>query len=357
MIILKEEKSMKNVFTILMCAAALMFAGCDSDDDSTTTTPEAGTAGEGGAAGEAEGGAAGEAEGGAAGEAEGGAAGEPATADIIDTAAAAGNFTLLAAALEAGDLTDTLRGEGPFTVFAPSDEAITATLEALGATAEEFLAREDLQKILLYHVVGASIASTDLEAAQVVSTAAELSAIVTAGETVKINGAATVTTADIVASNGIIHVIDSVLLPATIVDLAVAYPDFDTLVAAAVAAELVDTLNSAGPFTVFAPTDAAFEAAIAALETTAEELLAREDLAGILTYHAVPGAIKAADLAAGEQAVPTVAGPDLTINVTDDGVTVNGKNVVLTDIVGTNGVIHVIDGVLLPPAPADEGTE
>jgi uncharacterized surface protein with fasciclin (FAS1) repeats len=76
-----------------------------------------------------------------------------------------------------------------------------------------------------------------------------------------------------------------------------------------------------------------------------------------LTYHAVPGAIKAADLAAGEQAVPTVAGPDLTINVTDDGVTVNGKNVVLTDIVGTNGVIHVIDGVLLPPAPADEGTE
>ena len=375
MFILKEENRMKNLFTVLLCAAALMFVGCDSDDDSTTTTPEAGAAGEGGAeggaAGEggAEGGAAGEGggEAGAAGEggAEGGAAGEngPA-ADIIDTAAAAGNFTLLAAALEAGGLTDVLRGEGPFTVFAPSDEAITASLEALGVSADDFLARADLQQILLYHVIsGAAVASTDLEAAQVVSTAATvsadndtaLSAVVTAGETVSINGAATVTTADITASNGVIHVIDSVLLPATIVDLAVAYPDFDTLVAAAVAAELVDTLNSAGPFTVFAPTDEAFVAAITALETTAEELLARDDLAGILTYHAVAGAVLAGDLAAGEQAVASVAGPELTITVSEEGVTVNEANVVMTDIVGTNGVVHVIDAVLLPPAQTETG--
>ena len=249
-------------------------------------------------------------------------------------------------------------------MFAPSDEAITATLAALEITAEEFLARDDLQQILLYHVAGGSIASTDLDEAQIVETAATvsaendtgLSAVVTAGESVMINGTATVTTADIVASNGVIHVIDSVLLPPNIVELAVAYPDFDTLVAAAVAAELADTLSNTGPYTVFAPTDDAFAEAILALMTTAEELLAREDLAGILTYHAVPGAILAGDLVAGEQAVPTVAGPELTINVTDDGVTVNGANVIMTDIVGTNGVIHVIDGVLLPPAPAEEGT-
>ena len=350
---------MKNVFTVLLCAAALMFVGCDSDDDSTTTTPEAGAAGEGGAAGEAEGGAAGEAEGGAAGEAEGGSAGEPETADIIDTAVAAGDFTLLAAALEAAGLIDVLKGEGPFTVFAPNDAAVTAALETLGATAEEFLARDDLQQILLYHVIsGAAIASTDLDTAQVADTAAPsglsdsatLSAIITADDTgVMINGAASVVAADIVASNGIIHVIDSVLLPASIVELAIAFPDFNTLVAATAAAELVETLSSPGPFTVFAPTDDAFVAALEALELTAEELLASDDLAGILTYHAVAAFVLSTDLAPGEQTVATVAGPDVTVNVTDEGVTVNDANVLMTDIVGTNGVIHVIDGVLLPP--------
>jgi transforming growth factor-beta-induced protein len=373
--ILKEENRMKNVFTVLLCAAALMFVGCDSDDDSTTTTPEAGAAGEGGAAGEAEGGAAGEAEGGAAGEAEGGAAGEveggaageaeggsagePETADIIDTAVAAGDFTLLAAALETAGLIDVLKGEGPFTVFAPNDAAVTAALEALGVTAEEFLARDDLQQILLYHVIsGAAIASTDLDSAQVADTAAPsglsegstLSAIITADETgVMINGAASVVTADIVASNGIIHVIDSVLLPPSIFELAVAYPDFNTLVAATAAASLVETLSSPGPFTVFAPTDDAFVAALEAMMMTAEELLASDDLAGILTYHAVAGFVLSTDLVAGEQTVATVAGPDVTVNVTDEGVTVNDANVLMTDIVGTNGVIHVIDGVLLPP--------
>ena len=361
------EEKMKSIFTLILCIFALAFVGCGGDDNDDTTA-EAGTAGEGGAAGEGgeagegEGGEAGEGEGGEAGEGEGGEAGEAETADIIDTATAAGDFTLLAAALEAGGLTDTLRGEGPFTVFAPNDAAITATLEALGLTVEDFVERDDLQQILLYHVVsGAAVASTDLEAVQVVSTAAttgedgpNLSAVITAGdEGVSINAAATVTTADITASNGVIHVIDTVLLPANIVNLASAYPDFTTLVAAAGAADLVTTLTSPGPFTIFAPTDAAFEAAIEALGTTAEDLLANPDLAGILTYHGLAGIVLAADIAAGETTVTTLAEIDVTINNTDDGVTIGGANVVMTDIVGTNGVIHVIDAVLLPPAGDD----
>ena len=355
---------MKTLTTIILCVFALAFVGCGDDDDDNNTTAEAGTAGEGGAAGEGgdAGGEAGTAgEGGEAGE--GGDAGGEETADIIDTATAAGDFTLLAAALEAAGLIDTLKGEGPFTVFAPNDAAITAALETLGATAEDFLAREDLQQILLYHVIaGAAVASTDLEAVQVVGTAAtagadgpSISAVITAGEAgVSINGAANVATADITASNGIIHVIDNVLLPATIVDLAVAYPDFETLVAAAAAADLVTTLTSPGPFTIFAPTDVAFAAAIETLGTTAEDLLADPNLAGILTYHGLAGTVLAGDIAAGDTTVETINGATVTITASDEGVTVNEANVVLTDIVGTNGVIHVIDAVLLPPVPAEE---
>ena len=381
---------MKSTITTILCVLALAFSGCYGDGDGDNTTAEAGTAGEGGAAGEGgdAGGEAGDAgeggdvvpEGGAGGDAlpEGGAAGEggeggdiiEAPVDIIDTATADGSFTLLTAALEAAGLIDVLRDEGPFTVFAPTDAAITSTLEILGITAEEFLARDDLQQILLYHVIsGLAVASADLDGAQVVSTAAtagadgpSLSAVITVDGGVSINGMANVTAADIFASNGIIHVIDNVLLPATIVDLAVAYPDFETLVAAATAADLVSTLTSPGPFTIFAPTDAAFEAAIEALGTTAEDLLADPNLAEILTYHGLAGTVLASDIAPGETTVETLSGYTLTITASDDGVTVDFANVVLTDIVGTNGVIHVIDDVLFPPLgveeePAEESAE
>ena len=131
-----------------------------------------------------------------------------------------------------------------------------------------------------------------------------------------------------------------------IVDTAVDAGSFTTLVAAVEAAGLVDTLNGEGPFTVFAPTDDAFAALP---EGTVEGLLADPDaLAAILTYHVVAGKVMSTDLSDGMMAA-TVNGAEITIG-TEGGVTVNGANVVTADIEATNGVIHVIDAVILPPS-------
>lgn len=145
--------------------------------------------------------------------------------------------------------------------------------------------------------------------------------------------------------------------PATVVELAASNADFSTLVAAVKAANLAETLSSEGPFTVFAPTNEAFAAALEALGLSAEELLASPDLAAILTYHVVPSAVFAQDLVAaieagnGELSVTTVNGADITFSVVDGVVTLNGSaRVVATDLVAGNGVVHVIDAVILPPA-------
>ncbi len=136
----------------------------------------------------------------------------------------------------------------------------------------------------------------------------------------------------------------------TIVEIAAGNDDFSTLVAAVTAAGLVDTLSGEGPFTVFAPTNAAFAALP---EGTVESLLKPENkakLVAVLTYHVVPGKVMAADVVKLSKAT-TVQGSDIAIAVGDDGVTLNGSsNVVKTDIVGSNGVIHVIDAVILPPS-------
>ncbi len=133
---------------------------------------------------------------------------------------------------------------------------------------------------------------------------------------------------------------------ADIVDTAVAAGSFNTLVAAVQAAGLVDTLKGEGPFTVFAPTDEAFAALP---EGTVESLLLPENkdkLIAILTYHVVPAKVKAKDVAAGEAA--TVNGQTATIEIADGNVTIEGANVVTTDVWASNGVIHVIDQVILP---------
>lgn len=139
---------------------------------------------------------------------------------------------------------------------------------------------------------------------------------------------------------------DDAEAPGTIVDIAAGAPDFSTLVAAAQAAGLVDTLNGEGPFTVFAPTDEAFAALP---EGLVDALLLPENkdvLTKILTYHVVPGTVMAADIADGD--VATVEGQNVTLS-TADGVTVNGATVVQADIVASNGVVHVIDAVIVPP--------
>ncbi|MFN3219277.1 MAG: fasciclin domain-containing protein [Acidimicrobiales bacterium] len=138
-----------------------------------------------------------------------------ATADIVDTAVASGEFPTLVAALQAADLVDTLKGEGPFTVFAPTEEAFADALEALGVTAEELLADPNLASILTYHVVPGNVPAADvvgLDGQEVETVNGATVTIGVDGETVTVNDATVVQT-DILASNGVIHVIDTVLLP------------------------------------------------------------------------------------------------------------------------------------------------
>jgi transforming growth factor-beta-induced protein len=289
----------------------------------------------------------------------------PPKPDIVDTAVANGSFTVLAAALTKAGLVDALKGEGPFTVFAPTDDAFAAALKALGITKEELLARADLADILKYHVVaGSAVMSKDLkDGEQKVKTlqGSDLSVTVADGKVTLNDGKATVVTADLACSNGVIHVIDAVVLPPQqkdIVDTAVANGSFTVLAAALTKAGLVDALKGEGPFTVFAPTDDAFAAALTALGTTKEELLARADLGKILQYHVVGGsAVMSKDLKEGEQKVVTLEGSELNVKVASGKVMVNDATVIAADVEASNGVIHVIDKVLLPPAPQQSNSE
>ncbi len=132
-----------------------------------------------------------------------------------------------------------------------------------------------------------------------------------------------------------------------VVDTAIAADDFNTLVAAVQAAGLVETLKGEGPFTVFAPTDAAFAALP---EGALDDLLAdREALAGVLTYHVVPGKVMAADIGGKVTEATTVQGADVTIDATGETPTINGATIITTDVETSNGVIHIIDAVILPP--------
>jgi uncharacterized surface protein with fasciclin (FAS1) repeats len=283
---------------------------------------------------------------------------EPMLKDIVDTAVADGRFTTLVAAVQAAELVDTLKGEGPFTVFAPTDDAFAA-LPA--GTVEELVKPENKQKltdILLYHVVSGKVMAADVSGLTSATTVLgkDVAVKVDMGN-VYINEAKVIIT-DIETSNGVIHVIDAVLLPPsddammeknTIVDVAVADGRFTTLVAAVTAAELVETLSGEGPFTVFAPTDDAFAALPAG---TLDSLLLPENkqqLTDILLYHVVSGKVMAADVVTLPSA-PTVLGKDVTITVKDGKVFLNDTvQVIITDVEASNGVIHVIDAVLLPP--------
>jgi uncharacterized surface protein with fasciclin (FAS1) repeats len=340
--------------------------------------------------------------------------------DIVETAIAAEGFETLVTALEAAGLVETLQGEGPFTVFAPTDEAFAAlppgTVEALLADPEGALT-----DVLLYHVVAGSVTAAD--AVNAIGDSLEMANGLTTTLTVEgsrllLNNAGFLVM-NIQAANGVIHVIDQVLLPpatteaaststaeatavateaapeeaapeatpeteapaadttasdsaapteaqdetaqADIIDTAIAAGNFETLVAAVQAADLVETLKGAGPFTLFAPTDAAFAKLP---EGTVEALLTDPSgpLSDILLYHVVPGQLMAADVIALDgETVATVGGPAITIMVAGNVVMVDDALLTATDIETANGVIHVIDMVLIPSstsaATAEASTE
>lgn len=275
-------------------------------------------------------------------------AGQAPSQTIVEIAAGNKDFSTLVAAVKAAGLAETLSGKGPFTVFAPTNAAFAKLPEG---TVESLLKPENKEKlaaILTYHVVGAKVMAADVTPGYVGTVNGEKLSLTASKDGVKADGAKVVAT-DIVGTNGVIHVIDSVILPGTnknIVGIAAGNEDFSTLVAAVKAAGLVETLSGDGPFTVFAPTNAAFAKLP---EGTVESLLKPENkskLAAILTYHVVPGKVMAADVKAGK--VKTVNGKEFTISVSGSNVMVDKAKVVATDILGTNGVIHVLDSVILP---------
>ncbi len=280
----------------------------------------------------------------------------PVSNTVVDVIVNSEDHTVLEAAVLAADLAGALSAEGPFTVFAPTDAAFTALLEALEVSAEDLLAFEGLTDVLLYHVVGAQALAAELSDGQ------EITTLLDQDVTITINGMgvfvnqAMVTVADIVADNGVVHVIDAVLLPEldenlpeTVVDIIVASEVHTLLEAAVVAAGLVDALSGEGPFTVFAPTDDAIVALTEALSITAEELLALPNLGEILQYHVVAADAFAEDLSDG-QLLTTLLGQDVTVSISDAGVMINDAMVIVADLEAENGVVHVIDAVLLPPA-------
>jgi uncharacterized surface protein with fasciclin (FAS1) repeats len=281
------------------------------------------------------------------------AAATTASKNIVETAVAAGSFKTLVAAVQAAGLAETLSG-GNFTVFAPTDEAF-AKLPA--GTLEMLLKPENkakLASILTYHVVPGKVMAADVvkltNAGTVQGQRVDISA---KGGTVTVDGAKVVTT-DIACSNGVIHVIDSVILPndKNIVEVAASNGSFNTLVAAVKAAGLVETLSGKGPFTVLAPTDAAFAKLPAG---TLENLLKPENkkaLVEILTYHVVPGVAAYSDQVVKMSEVPTVLGSPVKVTVKDGKVMLGNATVAIADVETSNGVIHAIDTVLLPATPA-----
>jgi uncharacterized surface protein with fasciclin (FAS1) repeats len=254
------------------------------------------------------------------------------------------------AALAHAELVSALQADGPFTVFAPTDDAFAAA----GIDLSTFDTEEEnatLADILLYHVVSGEVTASavnDGMNAEALN-GDDLSFTVTDG-VVMVNDA-TVTSADVMASNGVIHVIDKVLMPPAdlgdIPTVAQGTGIHTSLVAAVTQAELVATLQGDGPFTVFAPTDDAFAAAGIDLEALDTDE-GKAALTDILLYHVVAGEVPSSAVTDGLVAA-AVNGDDLSFTV-GDSVMVNDATVVLADVPASNGVIHVIDKVLMPPA-------
>lgn len=278
---------------------------------------------------------------------------------ILDTAARAGQFKSLITSVVAADLDSTLRGSGPFTVFAPTDAAFAklpaGTLEMLSKPEN----KSKLQDILKYHILSGRVLAQDAAKLTSAKTLLREKITISANNSIMINNA-TVIKADILCNNGVIHVIDTVLLPPEFADestprrsdgiIATAEKagNFKTLLAALKATGLDAALDSDGPFTVFAPTDEAF----AKLPPkTMNKLLTPEgktDLANILKYHVIAGKSLSAKEAVTAGRASTLHGSRIQIDIKNGSVMINNAKAIGTDIKTGNGIIHLIDTVLLP---------
>ena len=274
--------------------------------------------------------------------------------NIVEVAQSEPTLSTLVNAIGAAGLSNTLQGPGPFTVFAPTNAAFEkldpTTLNTIISTPSLLTA------LLQYHVVSGEVYSADLSNGAVPTLLSGKSVNVSiAGGTVTLNGSSKVTMADVGASNGVIHIIDEVLLPEdfvaqTIVQIAAGNPDFSILVSALGKPELADLLAAANDptqdLTVFAPTNAAFEGVLDALGKESIDDIPVTLLREIVAYHILGTAVTSSELTNGD--VETLLpGESVTVDLTD-GVKINSSNVTAPDIEAVNGVIHVVDGVLLP---------
>jgi len=272
------------------------------------------------------------------------------------------NLSILVQALVKADLASTLQGVGPYTVFAPTDAAFVAFLKTTPYATLNDVPKDVLTQILLNHVVSGKVKSTDLTTGYVKTLAKSatsgtntMSMYVDLRSGVKLNGTASVTTADIMASNGVIHVVDKVIGLPTIVTHATANPNFTSLVGALTGAgqpDFVTILSSAGPYTVMAPTNTAFTDLNTELAPGGIAGVSTANLTKVLTYHVANGNVLAASLTEGQMITTLQTPQKYTIQLAGGAKIKDANNristIIATDVQCSNGVIHVINKVLLP---------
>ena len=290
----------------------------------------------------------------------------PTTNTIVDVAVGAENLTTLVAALQKADLVTTLASQGPFTVLAPSNDAFNTFLSDNGFSSLDDVPVDVLTNILLNHVVGGRLASTDLTTgyastfATTSASDASMSIFIDTSNGVRFNGVSSVTDANIEADNGIVHLVDAVIGLPSVVTFAVADPTFSTLVTALTRDDLttdfVSVLSTAtgtspAPFTVFAPTNDAFGSLLTELGVSGLGDIDEPTLDAVLKVHVVAGA-NVFDTDLTDNLTVSTLGGDITANVTG-GATLTDANGRVSDIIATNlqannGIIHAINKVILP---------
>lgn len=280
---------------------------------------------------------------------------------VVDLAVETADLSSLVAAVQKAGLATTLSDlTAKYTVFAPTNAAFSDLLDDLGLDSLEQVPTDRLKEILLFHVLDSEVKSTALSDNIYVSTLNKTgpngtspSLYVQVGSSVTLNGSAKVQTADVEADNGVVHIIDKVMLEPDVVELASSNPNFSSLVAAVSAGGLVPTLQGDGPFTVFAPDNAAFTALLNSNDDWSElGDIPDSTLDAVLKYHVVSPANVLSSTLTDEQEIATLGGSTLEVDLSDGAKLITEKmqsvEITATDIQGTNGIIHAIGAVLLP---------
>ena len=289
----------------------------------------------------------------------------PVTNTIVDVAIE-NNLTSLVAAVTRANLVETLSASGNYTVFAPTNDAFDTFLNSKGFASLNDVPVEVLRNILLFHVLDTKVASTDLSDTYVktLDTGApneeSLSLQVNVTGDITFDGVAAPVVTDVMADNGIVHVIDAVMEPNNVVEFALGNPNFTSLVAALTdprhTVDFVGLLSGAGPYTVFAPTNQAFQNLLDSVTGwNSISDIPIEILASVLQYHVVNSNVQADELQNGSK-VSTFGGVEVTVDLTSGAQLISATNQTVNilvseatnDVQGTNGVIHAIDTVLLP---------